>query len=199
MVLRLPEVCSELVSHLRAEIFSVLKKIMSQYQKTLNLPPIRLPSVPMTRFPTSRWIPQSLLKVRCFFFFSLRMKMEVNFSNCEELGLWVLEASFVSLTTEWFPYNMTRKHLPNTSLYGDQKWSICWSFKNSAFWTSASGTVLEPRHIREHLLSRAGLHPSMYPTFLVENCSNCHGSGKLRYEFLLPSFITVPTTGTSFK
>lgn len=134
-----------------------------------------------------------------FFLFSLRMRMKMNFSDCEQLGLWALEASFVSLTTEWFPYNMTRKHLPDTSFYGDQRWSICWSFKNSAFWTLASETLLELKHICEHLLSRAGLHPSVYPTFLVENCSNFHGSAKLRYEFLLPSFITVPTTGTSFK
>ena len=137
-----------------------------------------------------------------FLFFSLRMKMKVSFSDCEQPGLWALEASFDSLPTEWFPYNMTRKHLPNKPVYGDQRWSIHWSFKNSAFWILASDTLLELRHTREHLLSRAGVHPSVYPTSLVENCSNCHGSVKLRYKFLLPSFITVfkvLTTGAGFK
>lgn len=74
-----------------------------------------------------------------FFLFS-ENEDDSEFCDCEQLGLWALEASFVSLTTEWFPYNMTRKHLPDTSFYGDQKVEYMLGFKNSAFWTLASET-----------------------------------------------------------
>lgn len=166
-VLRVLGVCSELVSYLRAEILSCKEKNeLSQCQKTLNLPPRRLPSVPMARFPISRWIPWSLLKVRCLFSVLWEWRWKWILVIVSNWGVSALEASFVSLTTEWFPYKVTRRHLPVRSFYGDGNGVYVRDLKiqHSESWPQG---LCQRWDRREHLLSGAGLHPSAHPTFLV--------------------------------
>lgn len=113
MVLRLLEVLVSFVVYLRAEILSFKENNkLNQSQKTLNLPPVGLPSMPVVRFPASSWIPWSLPRVR--YLFSLILKWKWILEVVSNWGVSALEANFVCLSTEW----LTRwpgGHLPNRS------------------------------------------------------------------------------------
>lgn len=113
MVLRLLEVLVSFVVYLRAEILRFKENNkLNQSQKTLNMPPVSLLSMPEVRLPASSWTPWSLPRVRYLFFFNIKIKWMLEVVS--NWGISALEANFVCLSTEWLP-RWPGGHLPNRS------------------------------------------------------------------------------------
>lgn len=123
-----------------------------------------------------------------FVFFSLKIKMEVYFRGCEPLRSFSIGANVISLTTEWFPYHMTRKTLAKQAFYND------WSGVHVG-----DGNIQHPQSrlwgLSQHLDIQVNVFemafiPLHIPCSPLRN--NCQDSAELRFRFLFCTSIWSP-------